>query len=209
MSQINISTEALDDFRATLQSPGAGSSRTHLPTILPLAFPTPLHTLNALVSIHLIHAILSHPSHALYFAETNADPKDVATMGVMGLYLSSSEDWSSENLLSTAAWKAGKMNQSLISEMFRIETTREAEHETLKGIRVGGRWDPGARLVEELVKWFKGSAGLMGKMQCVGEWVGMVVQDSWQEGDDAKLFVENCCRWVSRFCMTSWVDLDV
>lgn len=203
MSQITVSSEQLDKLRLSLQRPSEGSSRTHLPTILPLAFPTPLHTLNILVSIHIIHAILSHPTHAAYFAETGSDPKDTAVMGVMGLYLSSSEDWSSQNLLSAAAWKEGKMNDSLVSEMFRIETTREAEHETLKGIRVGGRWDPGAKLVEDLVGFFKGSPGVMGRIKCVGEWVQMVIEDSWKEGEDVRGFVENCCNWVSLIPLAS------
>ena len=172
------------------------TTRTHLPTVLPLAFPSPLHTLNTLTTIHLIHAILAHPSHSEYFAETDSTPSDTALSAVLGLYLSSSEDWTASNLLSTAAWKSGKLDANLIAEIFRIQTTREEEHETLKGIKVGGRWEPGARLVEELKAWFAGSAGILGKLRCVGEWVGVVVEDSWKGGDDVLDFVKNCCDWV-------------
>ena len=118
-------------------------------------------------------------------------------MGVLGLYLSSDEDWGMQNLLSTAAWKFGKVDEALISEVFRIETTREREHETMKAIRVGGRWEPGARVVEDLALFFKGSAGILGKLSCVGEWVRTVVEDSWKDGEEIEIFAKNFCDWVS------------
>jgi len=204
MTSVEISQEALVALLPRLSRPPASASRTHLPTILPLAFPTPLHLLNTLAAIHIVSSILSQPIHTRYFAETGGSATDTAIMGVLGLYLSSDEPWSTSNMLSTAAWKDGKLDEALLSEVFRIETTREKEHETMKGIRVGGRWDPGARVVEDLVAFFKGSAGILGKTSCVGEWVKKVIDDAWTEGDDAEVFVRNCCDWVSsRVLITS------
>jgi hypothetical protein len=196
MADVTISQEALNTFLPRLSRPSASSSRSNLPTILPLAFPTPLHLLNTLTAIHIASSVLSQPTHARYFAETGTSPSDTAIMGVLGLYLSSDESWTSSNMLSTAAWKDGKSDEALLSEVFRIETTREKEHETMKGIRVGGRWDPGARVVEDLVAFFKGSVGVLGKTGCVGEWVKKVIDDAWVEGDDVEVFVRNCCDWV-------------
>lgn len=199
MSDIAISPEAIRNLIPRLISTSASSSisRTNLPTILPLAFPTHLHLLNTITCIHLLHSILVQPTHTAYFAETASDPSDTAVMGVLGLYLSSTEDWGAQNLLSSAAWKSGNVDEALLSEVFRVETTREREHETMKAIRVGGRWEPGARVVEDLITFFKGSAGILGKMQCVGEWVKTVVEDSWKDGEEVESFAKNCCDWVS------------
>jgi hypothetical protein len=197
MAEVAISQEAINGLISQLASASTSTSRTNLPTILPLAFPTSLHLLNTLTCVHLLHSILVSPNHSAYFVETSTNPQDSAVMGVLGLYLSSDEDWGTNNLLSTAAWKSGKIDEALISEVFRVETTREREHETMKAIRVGGRWEPGARVVEDLIAFFKGSAGILGKLSCVGEWVKTVIEDSWKDGEEVETFAKNCCDWVS------------
>ena len=204
-SSTDLSSEAIQALSSALQN-AQPSSKTYLPVNLPLAFPTPLHLLNVITNMHIVTAIFNRPSHASFFAETRTDPKDAAVMGVMGLYLSSGEGWGSDNLLSTTALKEGKVDEDLIAEVFRIETTQEKEHETMKGIRVGGRWDPGAELVEDLAGFYKKAPGMLGKLSCMGEWVRILVDQGWAEGDDELAFVRNWCAAVSSRVISLSVD---
>jgi len=150
---------------------------TYLPTILPLALPTPEHTLNFFTTLHLIHHALAQPIHAAYFHETRASPRDTAIRGIVSLFLASEESWTSANLLSAAAWKKGKLDERAIAEHFEIQVIREREHETMKAIRVGERWDKAVGVAQALVGLFAQlGEGLSGKS--VGEAVLALVEES-------------------------------
>mgnify|MGYP007001959431 CR=1 FL=1 len=160
----------------TTSVPDPSTASTDLPSNLPLAFPTPLHRSNTLASLHLVHAWLAQPRWTSYWAATSpSTPADTALAGVMGLYLSSGEGWGPDNLLSAEAWRSDRLSTELLAEYFRIETTREEEHPTIKAIRVGGRYEPGAELVEELRRWIASVAEKLGDRKCLGEWPGIWV----------------------------------
>jgi hypothetical protein len=150
---------------------------TYLPTILPLALPTPEHTLNFFTTLHLIHHTLAQPIHAAYFQETKSTPRDTSIRGAVSLFLASEEAWSADNLLSVAAWQKGKIDESAVAEHFEIQVVREREHETMKAIRVGERWDKAVAVAGDLVELFKAlGERLTGKS--VGEAVLALVEES-------------------------------
>jgi hypothetical protein len=194
MTQPTINTEQLPGFLAEIKAAVPLASSSHLPTSLPLAFPTPLHTLNTLTTQHLVYAVLSHPQHAAYFRQSGANVRDTTTRGVFGLYLSSGEEWNRENLLSSAAWGSGAINEDKIREYFGIETTQEREHETMKGIKVGGRWEEGAQVATALTDLFHDLGQKLGAAKCVGEVVKDVLERNSEEDDSARI----CCEQVSR-----------
>jgi hypothetical protein len=176
MSTINISSPSISAFVSGLSRQLLKSaSPTHLPTQLPLTLPTPLHSINLLTVLHLVHSLLSSSTHAAYFAGTPSDPRETAIRGIMGLFLASDEDWGVGNLLSATAWKKGLLGQQKVVEFFGVEIMREREHETMKGVRVGESWAPGVRLCEALVGLFGGLGGkLLGR--CVGEQVAGAIR---------------------------------
>jgi hypothetical protein len=173
------------------------ASPTYLPTVLPLALPTPLHTLNFFTTLHLIHHTLLSPTHTAYFHETKTTPRDTAIRGTVSLFLASEEGWQADNLLGTDAWKKGKLDERAISEHFEITILREREHETMKAIRVGERWNKAVEVTGGLVGLFAGlGEKLSGK--CVGEAVQGLVEESQEvaNGDVAvfaRVFTEQVC----------------
>ena len=185
---------ALEAFLPRLRSSIPSTSLSYLPTTLPLAFPSPLHLINTLTTIHIVHALLSHPSHISYFATTSTTPDDTAVRGVLGLYISSSEGWAKDNLLGATAWRT-VMSEEKMTEYFGIETTREKEHDTMKGIKVGGRWDEGAKVVEGLVGLFRDLGEKLGGAKCLGEVVQDVLGRAKQQ-DDTGGYATVCCNEV-------------
>ena len=153
------------------------ASPTYLPTILPLALPSPEHTLNFFTTLHLIHHTLAQPIHAAYFHETNTTPRDAALRGSVSLFLASEEKWTSANLLSAAAWKKDKLDERAVSEHFEIQVIREREHETMKAIRVGERWDKAVDVAAALVGLFRGLGERL-ESKSVGEAVKGLVEES-------------------------------
>ena len=150
---------------------------TYLPTILPLALPTPEHTLNFFTTLHLIHHTLAQPIHAAYFHEINSTPRDTALRGSVSLFLASEEKWTSANLLSAAAWKKDKLDERAIAEHFEIQVIREKEHETMKAIRVGERWDKAVGVAAALHRLFQ-ELGERLDGKSVGEAVKALVEES-------------------------------
>jgi hypothetical protein len=150
---------------------------TYLPTILPLALPSPEHTLNFFTTLHLIHHTLAQPIHAAYFHETSSTPRDTALRGSVSLFLASEEKWTSANLLSAAAWKKDKLDERAIAEHFEIQVIREKEHETMKAIRVGERWDKAVGVASALVGLFR-ELGERLDGKSVGEAVKNLVEES-------------------------------
>lgn len=170
---------------------------TYLPIILPLALPTPQHTLNFFTTLHLVYDALSSPAHAAYFHETNSTARDTAIRGVVSLYLASEESWTSANLLSGDAWKKGKLDERTIAEHFEITVVRETEHETMKAIRVGSRWDKGVCAAQALVTLFAG-VGERLSGRCVGEDVQALVKHCWEaSGQDTAAFAKGFTEQVS------------
>ena len=188
----SINTSALNAFRAALRP---GTSSTHLPVALPLSFPSQTHQVNTLAVLHVVAAFMDRPEHSAYFAETESTPRDAAIRGVIGLYLSSAETWTPDNLLGTAGWGSGSLDMMKISDYFGITTVKEREHETMPGIRVGGRWDQGASLVEDLEKLFKDLAERLGDQTCLGAVVEGSLEVAWQEGEAQ--FARRFCQQVS------------
>ncbi|CAD6569635.1 MAG: hypothetical protein TREMPRED_005358 [Tremellales sp. Tagirdzhanova-0007] len=142
--------------------------KTHLPLNFPLVFPTPLHSLNFVTILHLTHSVFVQSAHTSYFAAFASDPLDTAILGIMGLFISSTTDWGPDNLLGTAALKTGIMTEEKTVEMFGLEVMRETQHETMRGIRVGQRWEEGVKLVAALSEMFK-ELGENTNGRCVGE----------------------------------------
>lgn len=169
MSRITLRPSALTAFLDTLpRSVLKSASPTHLPTQLPLALPSPLHTTNLITILHLVFSTLSSPTHAAYFGVTGSDPRETAVRGVMGLFLASEDGWGADNLLSTAAWKKGLLGEDKMVEFFGITVMREKQHETMQGITVGERWQPGVNVSGALVDLFRGLGGKV-PGRCVGE----------------------------------------
>ena len=163
---------------------------SYLPIVLPLALPSSLHTINFFTTLHLVYDTLSSLSHAAYFHETNSNPRDTAIRGVVSLYLASDEGWTSSNLLSGDAWKSGKLDERTVAEHFEITVVREKEHETMKAIRVGSRWDKGVGTAGALVTLFK-EVGERLSGRCVGEAVQGLVEQCWElTGEDATSFAK-------------------
>lgn len=171
--------------------------QTHLPTQLPLAFPTPLHSINVITSLHLAHRVISHPRHAECLADLGAAADDLAVRGVLGFYLGSDEDWQSGNLLGLAAWKKGELGEAKVAEFFGVETMREKEHETMPGVRVGERWAPGIALVTDLVEMFQ-RIGNGSEARCVGEKVQELLNALSGQVADGSAFAQSFCQVVSR-----------
>jgi len=173
--------------------------QTYLPTILPLALPSPEHTLNFFTTLHLIHHTLAQPIHAAYFHETNSTPRDAALRGSVSLFLASEEKWTSANLLSAAAWKKDKLDERAVSEHFEIQVIREKEHETMKAIRVGERWDKAVGVAAALVGLFRElGKGLEGKS--IGEAVKALVEESQEVANgDVAIFARLFTEQVSRY----------
>lgn len=161
---------------------------SYLPTILPLALPSPLHTVNFFTTLHLVYDVLSSPTHAAYFIESDTNARDTAIRGTVSLFLGSEEDWNPDNLLSSPSWKAGRLDERAMAEHFEIKVVREREHETMKAIRVGERWDKAAAAAQALVTLFAElGARLQGR--CLGEAVEALVGEcSHSSADDAITF---------------------
>jgi hypothetical protein len=200
MSDIAISQAAVSTLLSGLPNDLLPTAPpTYLPIHLPLAFPTPLHNLNLIVLLHIVNNILLSPSLTSYFSETATRPTDIALRGLIGLYLASDESWGAANFLSTKYFNQGGLNEEKVVEFFGIEVMREKEHETMKGIRVGERWEEGAKVCDALVGVFDGLGKLEGR--CVGEEILRIV-DAGRivEGDErtwSKLFARAFCERVS------------
>jgi hypothetical protein len=178
MSRITLRPSALTAFLDTLPRLVLKSaSPTHLPTQLPLALPSPLHTTNLITILHLVFSTLSSPTHAAYFGVTGSDPRETAVRGVMGLFLASEDGWGADNLLSTAAWKKGLLGEDKMVEFFGITVMREKQHETMQGITVGERWQPGVNVSGALVDLFRGLGGKV-PGRCVGEAVEATIRQA-------------------------------
>jgi hypothetical protein len=173
-TQISPDIEAISAFLDQLdpfilsQAPA-----THFPVQLPLTFPSPLHHLNFLVILHLVEHTFSHPRHAAYLAATGITAHDASLRGVMGAFLASddADTWSGTNLLGALAWQRGAMDEAKVADLFSIEVMREQDHETLQGVKVGGRWAPGVQMAGDLVGLFKrlGESVVSRKGRCVGD----------------------------------------
>lgn len=149
----------------------AAAPATHFPVQLPLSFPSALHHLNFLTILHLVNATYAHPRHSTYLASAGITAYDASLRGVMGAFLASDESWSADNLLGAAAWAQGRMTEEKVADIFAIAVMREREHETMKGIQVGGRWQPGVDMAGDLVGFFKrlGQAVSAAQGRCVGD----------------------------------------
>ena len=194
MASVTISEAAIHDFLAEIQD--TPPETTHLPTKLPLSFPTPLHRHNTICAVHFISTLLSQPKHVAYFAATVTSSTDTAVRGVLGLYLSSSEVWNKDNYLSAESWRAGAITEGLIGSYFGIEIMREETHETLPGIKVGTRWKEGASLVEDMIDLLRG-VGERIEGQCLGEVVQRTLEESQTEAGSQESFARLFCDRVS------------
>jgi hypothetical protein len=194
-----ISTESIAKLLKELpKSTLDDASQTYLPTILPLALPSPEHTLNFFTTLHLIHHTLAQPIHAAYFHETNTTPRDAALRGSVSLFLASEEKWTSANLLSAAAWKKDKLDERAVSEHFEIQVIREREHETMKAIRVGERWDKAVGVAAALVGLFRGLGERL-ESKSVGEAVKGLVEESQEVANgDVAIFARVFTEQVSQ-----------
>ncbi|GMK53713.1 hypothetical protein CspeluHIS016_0102990 [Cutaneotrichosporon spelunceum] len=169
MPGVDISATAISAFLKALPKSALDSAPpTHLPSALPLAFPTELHQLNLLSTLHLVNAAFSQPTHRAYFAEEGGTPGDTAIRGVLGMYLASDTDWGTNNLLSAKCWASGELNQNKVAEFFSISIFKEREHESMPGVRVGERWAPAIAVADELVNLLQ-ALGKNIKSQCLGE----------------------------------------
>lgn len=192
----SISQENLKSFVHDLdQSWLDDAPTTFLPVILPLALPTPLHTINFFTILHLVYDRLSSSSHAAYFQETRSTARDTAIRGTVSLYLASEEGWVADNLLSADAWKKGKLDERAMAEHFEIQVVREREHETMKAIRVGSRWNKGVDTAQALVQLFA-EVGDRLSGRCVGEALQSLIQECWAATEQdpasfARSFVEH------------------
>lgn len=199
MTSVDISTQAIDTFLAALPKETFDAAPpTHLPTALPLTFPTDLHHLNLLATLHLVNAIFSQPQHLAFFAEVNATPSDSALRGVLGMYLASEPDWKSSNLLSATAWANGELSEAKLAEFFGFQIMRERNHESMPGVRVGERWAPAVAVTEDLSSTLqKLGAEIKADSQCLGDRVIAALQaaKSASEGepDPALAFAKSFC----------------
>jgi len=141
--------------------------KTHFPVQLPLSFPTPLHHINLLTVLHLVHATISQPRHTSYLAETRSDAHDLTIRGVFGLFLGSDESWGPQNLLSSKAWKQGVMDEAKVGEFFGLDIMREKNHPTMP-VKIGERWKPGVDLAGDLLGLFQRLGDRL-PLRCVGE----------------------------------------
>jgi len=118
----------------------------------------------------------------------------------MGLYLASDETWGSSNLLSAKYFKKGLTEEKVI-DFFGLEVMREKEHETMKGIRVGERWEEGSKVSGMLIGLFEGLGRL--DRRCVGEEIRNIVEMSRIEDggldDPAEMFTKKFCERVSNY----------
>lgn len=169
MPGVDISATAISAFLKALPKSTLDSAPpTHLPSALPLAFPTDLHELNVLSTLHLVNAAFSQPAHRAYFAEEGGTPGDTALRGVLGMYLASESDWGPSNLLSAKCWASGELNQTKVAEFFSIPVFKEREHESMPGVRVGERWQPAIAVADALVHLLE-TLGSRIRSQCLGE----------------------------------------
>ena len=172
--QITPDIEAISAFLDQLHpSILADAPATHFPVQLPLTFPSTLHLLNFVVTLHIVEATFSHSRHAAYLAAAGITAHDATLRGVMGAFLASddADTWSADNLLSAQAWAKGKMSEEKVADLFAIEVMKEREHETLQAVKVGGRWAPGVQMAGDVVGLFKrlGEAVSSRGGKCVGD----------------------------------------
>ncbi|TXT15944.1 hypothetical protein VHUM_00447 [Vanrija humicola] len=197
---VEISVQAIGDFLSSLpQAVVKSAPASHLPTALPLAFPSDLHHVNFLAVLHLVNAAFAGPQHLAYFAESRETPGDTALRGVLGMFLASEPGWTAGNLLSAKAWASGELGEAKVAEFFGIEILREREHETMKGVRVGERWKPAVDVAVELVELFK-TLGDGIKASCLGEDVIALLtvdkERSVSDPDTALSFAKDFCHLV-------------
>ncbi|BEI83215.1 hypothetical protein CcaverHIS002_0310830 [Cutaneotrichosporon cavernicola] len=197
MSGVDISATAISAFlKALPQSTLDSAPQTHLPSALPLAFPTDLHQLNLLSILHLVNAAFSQPTHRAYFAEEGGTPADTAVRGVLGMYLASDTDWGTSNLLSAKCWASGELNQTKVAEFFSIAIFKEREHESMPGVRVGERWAPAIAVADDLVHLLQ-ALGKNIKRQCLGDEVlaalGAAKADAAGQSDEGLAFAKEFC----------------
>jgi hypothetical protein len=197
MPGVDISTTAISAFLKALPKSTLDSAPpTHLPSALPLAFPTDLHQLNLLSTLHLVNAAFSQPAHRAYFAAEGGTPGDTALRGVLGMYLASDADWGSSNLLSAKCWASGEMNQTKVAEFFSISVFKEREHESMPGVRVGERWPPAIAVADELVNLLQ-TLGTNIKSPCLGEEVlaalGAAKSQAAGQPDEGLAFAKEFC----------------
>lgn len=93
------------------------------------------------------------------------------------MFLASEDGWGVDNLLSTTAWKKGLLGEDKVVEFFGITVMREKQHETMKGITVGERWQPGVNVSGALVDLFRGLGGKV-PGRCVGEAVEATIRQA-------------------------------
>lgn len=81
------------------------------------------------------------------------------------------------------------MSEEKVVEFFGVVVMREKEHESMKGIVVGERWEVGMDLVEEIVRVF-GELGRKLEGRCLGEDVRGLIGRSKEVGEG----------WIRKFC---------
>lgn len=201
MPGVDISATAITAFLKALPKSTLDSAPpTHLPSALPLAWPSELHQLNLLSTLHLANAAFSQPDHRAYFAEEGSTPGDMALRGVLGMYLASNSDWGTSNLLSAKCWASGEMTQNKVAEFFGIEVFKEREHESMRGVRVGERYQPAIAVADQLVDLLQ-SLGKTITSNCLGEEVlgllGAAKTEAEGQPDEGLSYAKEFCNKVS------------
>ena len=127
----------------------------------------------------------------------------------MSLFLASEEKWTSANLLSAAAWKKDKLDERAVSEHFEIQVIREREHETMKAIRVGERWDKAVDVAAALVGLVRGLGERL-ESKSVGEAVKVLVEESREVANgDVAIFARVFTEQVSPYHSTTVSQLII
>ena len=193
MAHVDISTTAIQTLLSRVPNDFLRTApATNLPIALPLSYPSPLHELNTLVTLHLVHSVLE--LHPAYFAGLSS--AECATRGTIALYLASDAAWDKSNLLSQAAWASGELEKIRVAEMFGVEVMTEREHPTMPGIRVGEAHQAAVKVVQALVDLFNGlGQKLTGR--CVGEEVQGLLERAAQGVDSGDAGVY---QMVRSFC---------
>ncbi|KAL7422441.1 hypothetical protein Q5752_003089 [Cryptotrichosporon argae] len=157
---------------------------THLPITFPLAFPTPRHALNLLCTQHLLAHVLSHPSHAGFFASSPSSAAETATRGVLALFLVSPAGWDdAANLLALPGWR--RITPDRVAELFAIPTHTERRHESLP-VTVGEVDKAAQAVVGALTETLRALGEL--DSQCLADHVVSALEG--EHGDVAARFCE-------------------
>lgn len=196
---VDLSATAIQAFLASLPEVALKAApSTHLPTTLPLSFPSDLHCVNLLTVLHLLHTLFSQPQHRRYFAEADTTPSDTALRGALGMFLASETGWDNDNLLSAKAWREDLLNEAKVADLFDIEILKERQHETLP-IKVGERSAPAVAVVADVVTLFH-DLGYSIDASCIGEEVLALLtvekEHTAQDVDQALAFAQDFCHRV-------------